>query len=230
MKAIINKEVPEKAIKRLNDFAEIITFESDGITYDAVSGHADVFMCQISNNVFVVAPNIPDKFLNKIDKHDIEVIKGHNLVGQKHPASVHYNALVTKNLLIHNLDICDHAILETCKEKKHIHVNQAYTRCNLISLNEDVFITSDKGIEKTLSNEGLNVEYFDPHEIVLPGFYYGFIGGTMGVVDKEVFIVGSLSSNKQGERLKHLIDNSGYTLHELYDGKWFDAGSIFFIK
>jgi hypothetical protein len=46
-------------------------------------------------------------------------------------------------------------LLKACEGLTPIHVNQGYTRCNLLALNENLFITSDKGICNSLLDHGL---------------------------------------------------------------------------
>ena len=61
-----------------------------------------------------------------------------------------------------------------------IHVKQGYTRCSLLPVDDRSFITSDAGIAKTLAEHDTDVLLIHPGHIHLPGFDYGFIGGTGG--------------------------------------------------
>lgn len=227
MIAIVNSQAPKKAIEKLSEFADVVEFNTHGITYEAISGHVDVFMCQISDKTIVAAPN---NYINYLSEKNIEIKKGDFKTGDAYPKTAHYNAVVTHNLLIHNLDICDPVIINECKNKHHINVKQAYTRCNLLPLGNDVFITSDKGIEKTLLSNNLKAHYVNPHGILLPGFMNGFIGGCMGIIEKRVFIVGELKSYADGYLLKELFNDYDFEIIELYEGPLFDVGSIFFIN
>jgi N-dimethylarginine dimethylaminohydrolase len=136
-----------------------------------------------------------------------------------------YNAVVTDDLLIHNLKITDQSILQVYSSRKAVHVNQGYTRCNLLPLNKG-FITSDRGIEKTLTSEGFNVLYVDPSPIVLKGHKHGFFPGCCGIMDDTVLICGSLNNHHQAEEIKEFIASNGMKVHELFDGKLTDIGSI----
>ena len=137
--------------------------------------------------------------------------------------------VVTDNLLIHNLLITEPVIKTKAGTRKQIHVNQGYTRCNLLPLPDDVFITSDKGIYTVLTKERLDVLYVNPDGILLDGFPNGFIGGVCGVKDDVVFIAGSLSAYKEGQRIRDFLALHDLTPIELYDGPLFDGGSILFI-
>jgi hypothetical protein len=122
----------------------------------------------------------------------------------------------------------DPEIVEAAGNREIIHVKQGYTRCNLIPLGNNRFITSDKGIEKTLLQYGLEVLYVDPDGILLPGFNHGFIGGTCGVWQNKLFFIGSLKYFPEGQKIKDFV--TGMEIIELYDGSLFDGGSILFIS
>jgi hypothetical protein len=136
---------------------------------------------------------------------------------------------VTDNLLIHNLAITDPKIIELAGKRKQIHVNQGYTRCNLLPLPDEKFIASDKGISTILTKEGFEVLYVNPDGILLEGFPNGFIGGVCGVRDNKVFIAGSLLLFKEGKKIRDFLSLQSLNIIELYDGPLCDGGSIIFI-
>ncbi|MBQ5688902.1 MAG: hypothetical protein IIV21_02970, partial [Bacteroidales bacterium] len=81
----------------------------------------------------------------------IKLTEGKKEVGKKYPETVPYNAVGIGNTLIHNLKHTDSTILSLYEN--HIHVNQGYTRCNLVALNENCFITSDEGIFNAVNGQ-----------------------------------------------------------------------------
>ncbi|MFK5856125.1 MAG: hypothetical protein QM503_08355 [Bacteroidota bacterium] len=228
MKIISNKNIPKEAKIQLESCGGVLYFETKGITYSAISGHPDVFMCLIVNEL-VIAPNTPVGFKDLLNNSNIKYTEGKKIVGNNYPKTAGYNAVVTENYLIHKLKITDTKILELCADKQAIHVNQAYTRCNLLPLKDDSFITSDKGIFDTLLSKNLNVLLVRQKDIILPGFDYGFFGGACGVYKDTVFIVGSLDRYNDGEKVRAFLLNMGYEIIELYDGPLFDCGSLFII-
>jgi hypothetical protein len=229
MQIIIDKRIPDSAKAALSRYGRLIEFESDGVVYDAVSGHPDIFLCQ-SGDGLIIAPNSPDAFINVMNESKIGFTFGNHSLGAKYPRTGHYNAVVTDRCLIHNLKITDAAIPESNRNKIHIHTNQAYTRCNLIALNNNHFITSDKGIEKALKRNRLNVLYVEPKGIELKGFKNGFFGGCCGVHDNKLFIIGSLKHYASGDFVREFTNDRAYTIIELYDGPLVDGGGIFFVK
>lgn len=228
MVILADNRLPEQAKSVLSESGKLIQMESSGIVYEAISGHPDIFFCQ-NGEAWIAAPNAPQIIIDNLIKHNQELHVGEKYLGRKYPETAYYNAVVTENLLIHNLKITDPEILKISAGKEKIHVEQGYTRCNLVPLNECGFITSDKGIETTLLKSGKNVLFVDSSEIILPGFKNGFFGGCCGVKEDLLFIAGSLRFIHNGDQIKTFADCCGFGIVELYDGPLIDGGGIFFL-
>jgi len=225
---IIDNRLPAEAKQKLSTFGNLIEFESSGIVYDAISGHPDIFLCD-TGSFLVAAPNTPQRYLDFFTKNNITYKTGYQKLGNKYPATSHYNAVVTENFLIHNLKYTDKAILEACEHKIHLHTNQAYTRCSLLGVGENNFITSDKNIEKVLLKAGLNVLFVNPEKILLKGFPHGFFGGCCGILQNKLIVAGNLKYYKPKDSIMEFLKTNNMELVELYDGKLVDAGGLFFI-
>jgi hypothetical protein len=239
MLIIIDHTMSPEAKRKLSSYGKLMELKTEGITYPAISAHPDIFFCQAPGQL-IVAPNLPQKYLDKLIQYRIAFAIGEFPVGSEYPASARYNAVATKNLLIHNFRHTDFMITRTFEDHTPVHVDQGYTRCNLLPLNDVHFITSDEGIYKVLmrchlpsenkSRCHLNVLYVAPAGIKLDGFPHGFFGGCCGVWEDKVFINGSLSHYAEGEKVKHYLDGLNYEIVELYDGRLADVGSILFVK
>lgn len=223
---LANKNIPKLALKQLSEYGKLILFQTGKITYEAISGHPDIFFCAIDNDL-VVAPNTPSALKNEFKTQKINYLEGSERVGFKYPETAKYNCVVTDHFLIGNTELIDKKILEQTKSRDIIHVNQGYTRCNLLPLPQNRFITSDKGIEKALIDKGLDVLYVNPKDIQLPGFDHGFIGGAMGIKANQVFVIGKIKYLDEQEQLLDFLKE--FELIELYDGPLFDGGSLIFI-
>lgn len=229
VRIIVNRDIPIEAISNLRKYGDILKFSSSGITYSAISNHPDIFIFQ-TNDGLIIAPNTPMKFKKELDGCEIAYTEGKTKVGDKYPHTSPYNAVVSRSYLIHNLNHTDPLIREYCSDKKSIHVNQAYTRCNLLPLNNDKFITSDKGIYNILSNNDIEVFYFNPESIILPEFTNGFFGGACGFYDNEIITIGNISDHhKDGNSLSEYLTQNSIAINELYAGPLFDGGSIFLV-
>ncbi len=223
-----DKRMPYEAQKKLQSIGNFIPFFTEGITYDAIAGHPDIFICPMDNRL-VVAPNLPLKYKLALQKEGVLYVEGNESVGNKYPETARFNAVVTKNYFIHNLKITDKVLLQQGDNKIHIDVHQGYTRCNLFPLPDESFITSDKGIFNTMTENGLTVLYVKPQEILLSGFPHGFIGGCLGGNQNSIFVIGRLSSHPEGKKILQFIKRKNLHLILLYDGPLFDGGSLLFL-
>jgi len=225
---IADKRLPLPAKNVLKSFGELQTLETSGFVYKSISGHPDIFMCRGAEGV-VVAPGMPEQLMGAIQHSGTSVFIGESNPGKTYPESARYNAVVTDEYIIHNLKITDPAIFKTFPGRKHLHVNQGYTRCNLLALDDSHFITSDHGIEKTLMAKGKIILFADPAPVKLKGQPYGFFPGCCGMMEKEVLISGSLKFHPQGEEISEFLVSAGFGYKELYEGALTDVGGIFVI-
>ncbi|HDO28010.1 MAG TPA: hypothetical protein ENH02_07830 [Bacteroidetes bacterium] len=226
MVIIADKKIPDEALYRLKPYEKIILIETKDITYSAISGHPDIFFCQ-ADDVLIISSNLPVPVIDELKTEQIRFVFAENKTGNTYPATAGLNAGVTPDFIIHNENYTDPVLKRLCSAKQFVHVNQGYTRCNLIPLKNNRFITSDKGIEKALKKHNLEVLYVDPKGILLPGFDHGFIGGTCGVFDDNIFFTGSLNRFPEGEKVRDFLDD--HNIIEVYDGPLFDGGSLIFV-
>ncbi len=224
----VDHRIPVEAKKKLSTYGELLEVKTEGIVYDAISGHPDIFFCQAGEKL-ITAPNTPRYLIDKLNEKKVPFVFGEQPLGGKYPDTAHYNAVVTDEYLIHNFRYVDMGITHALPDIELIHVNQGYCHCNLMALKENHFITSDEGIKKVLEQNDMDVLYVDPEGILLPGHKHGFFGGTCGVQGDKVFILGSLRNYAEGEKVSAYLGGLGYEIIELYDGALFDGGGIIFI-
>ena len=225
MPIIIDHRMPAAARDKLSRYGEIVEFRTDGITYPAISGHPDIFMCQAPGK-FIMAPNLPGQYLQYFREQNIPFITGEQPVGKEYPYTSPYNAVVTDRFLIHNFRHTDFTITRAFEDLTPVHVDQGYCRCNLLWLRDDYFITSDEGIFKVLKRFTEHLLPVRPAGILLEGFSHGFFGGCCGVWEDKVFLCGRLKLYNDGERVAKFVRDLGYEVIELYDGPLMDVGGI----
>jgi hypothetical protein len=225
---IVDKKIPREAKDKLSVSGTVLDLETNGIVYPAVSGHPDIFFCKTPQKL-VISPSLPEKYVQDLEKHNVSYIPGSRASGIRHPASSYYNAAVSDRYLIHRLEYTDPVILQNCHTLKKIAVKQAYTRCNLLLLKDDHYLTSDPGIHKNLQQAGLAGIFVSTEGILLPGFPNGFIGGAMGVKNNIIYVTGSLSYFPEGAVVRKFLEDLNYGINELYEGPLFDGGGILFL-
>jgi len=226
---IIDKKIPGAAKEKLKEFGSLIELQTSGITYDAISGHPDIFFHNAGDQL-IVAPNTPEQYIQELKENGVSMIFGEQPVGEKYPTSSAYNAVSTQDLLIHNFRNTDSVITRLGEDLDFVHVDQGYARCNILPLDDNHFITSDDKVKKVLDRFNKESIYVDPEGILLEGFKHGFFGGCCGIHDQKVFIIGSLKHLPAGEMVRDYLSSLQYEIIELYDGQLFDGGSILFIE
>ncbi len=229
MFAIIDSRSSKQAISKLKEYIDdIFIFQTIGITGNSISGHPDIFIYQDKNQL-VVAPNAPVELFVFLEIHNINYLKGESVVGHELKNTVQYNCLSTSKFLFHKSGYTDSAILEINKAKEFIPLPQAYTRCSLVHLCEDNYMTSDRGIEKALLVRGLTCFYFNPEQITIRNHNYGFIGGTVGIWDNKIFFNGNIELHADGQRLREYLINLDFDIVKLSDEYLYDGGCILFV-
>ena len=143
---IADSRMPEEAKKNLKKLGDVLFLNPTEITYKSISAHPDIFFFQTEDGL-IYAPNAPKRIVKELKKRKIKLTEGKKEVGKKYPETVPYNAVGIGYTLIHNLKHTDSTILSLYEN--HIHVNQGYTRCNLVALNENCFITSMEDYKTT---------------------------------------------------------------------------------
>lgn len=229
MLIIIDGRLPATVAQNLSRFGDVFEMESSGIVYDSISGHPDIFLFQ-KDNLVIVAPNAPKTLIEELKKYRIPFLRGKEKLGTKFPQTSWYNAVCNSKYFIHRQQHSSNSILRQTTDKQFLPVPQAYTRCNLLPLPDGSFITSDKGIEKSLKQYELEVYYFDSQDIILNGQEHGFLGGALGLFHNEIFVIGNLNHYSEGKKLKELFNNKSLKYHELYNGPLIDGGGIFFLE
>ncbi|PKP22618.1 MAG: hypothetical protein CVU06_09305 [Bacteroidetes bacterium HGW-Bacteroidetes-22] len=228
MLIICDHRLPASMRPALEAMGEVVWFHGPDV-YNAISGHPDIFVCLLPEQL-VVAPNMPQEVLRKFNQHKIAFVIGEKPAGNSYPESARFNALAAHGLFIHNLSHTDPVLLKETGTLKPVHVRQGYVRCNLLSLPDGSFITSDSGILKTLSCTGSEIYYFNPEEIRLDGFGYGFLGGTAGWNGSTLVFAGHPRHLKEGGQLMELLHKKNISWVSLSDEPLWDAGGLFFLE
>ncbi|RXP60883.1 hypothetical protein EC396_04310 [Lutibacter sp. HS1-25] len=229
MYAIIDKRTPLEVKKNLEKYVDdIFEFSSEDITYNAISGHPDIFMFQDANKL-IIAPNTTKELINFLDKKAVNYTFGTNPVGKNIDNSVLYNCLSTKKYFFCKKGKPDISIQKWCSLKQLVNIPQSYARCSMFTL-DDTIITSDNGIVKALKKAEIAYFYFDPSEIRIIDHKNGFIGGTMGMIDNKVLFLGNILKHKDGKALDKYIATLKKETICLGNDYLYDGGGLFFVS
>lgn len=229
MHILVDARMSVAAKSALTPYGEIIELSTKDITYEAISGHPDIFFCP-SPNGLIVAPNTPEYFLDILRKKNLQTTKGVLPVGSKYPETARYNTLVASNFIIQNPEISDGSIRQLHPKQKVIAVKQGYVRCNTLLLANETFLTSDKGIENKLNAMKLKVLFINPTCIRLSGFEHGFFGGICGVSGHKLFVNGGLNHFAEENQIRQFVASAEMEIIELTSAQPLDVGTIMFLE
>jgi hypothetical protein len=197
--------------------------------YDAINGHPDIVVFHIGDNKLVVAPNVFDMLKPVLVKKGFALTKGETWLKRNYPENIAYNVLRVGSFAFHNTKYTDKVILEELKKEyiEVIHVNQGYTKCSTCIVDENSIITSDYMIAKTAEKYGIESLLIKSGGIVLEGLNYGFIGGSSGLLSKNIMaFTGSLDKIQDNYKIVDFLNSKGIEVKILSTKQIFDIGSI----
>ena len=124
--------------------------------------------------------------------------------GKNYPENILLNCLYHNNKLYGKLSATDSSVREYCRENniETVNVNQGYTRCSTLVVNDKAVITADKSIEKGMKNNGVEVLLISAGNIVLEGFDYGFIGGASFSDNNTIYFFGDITKHPDYNKIK----------------------------
>ena len=222
----------ERAFARLG--VDIIrSFKHPGVQ-EAVSWHPDIFLHHAGGNMMVYAPDTHPSLLQTLAGHGFALVRGETALSSVYPADIAYNVARVGRFYFHNLKHTD-PVLEGILRKQGIeavNVKQGYTKCSVSVVDENSIITSDKGIALAAGKKGLDVLLLEAGQnITLPGFEYGFIGGSTGLLGKRVWAVCGDAGKLASYPLIHdFLNKKNIVIVSLSEMPVADVGSILPLK
>jgi len=226
----------EKTIQKMRELAVFegnICFEVplNGDVDSKLADHTDLSIF-VSDAIYV-APSIYMPFLNHwnalLEIPNFEVVCGTKHLKNDYPHDIAYNAVQMKHHFFHKLAHTEPKILEAIKGNR-INVKQGYTRCSTLMLTNEAVITEDIALAQIYRNYGYDVLTIEKGYVTLPGYKYGFFGGTGGVVDNLLVLNGSLKHHPDCDTIKGFVNRYDMHIIELHDGPLLDCGSILFLN
>ncbi len=181
---------------------QIVKIKASKSTYQAIAKHPDIFAFSLGEKL-IIAPEVTKYFDENLKDF---LLWGKSEIKREYPGNICYNVARVGSFAIHNTKYTDPMIKEKL-DCQWIHVNQGYTKCNTLIVNEDSLITSDKSIYKATINKGLNCLLIRPGDIVLKGLDYGFIGGASVKVNDEIIFYGDIRKHPDYPQIKEFIEN-----------------------
>ncbi|MCX7922296.1 MAG: hypothetical protein N3B21_09840 [Clostridia bacterium] len=223
----ISSKVEESLIKHGVNIIKTLKYP---LIYDAISQHPDIMLHHVQDKRIIYAPGTSADLLNQLKAYGFELIRGETVLSAKYPGNVAYNVLRIGRLAFHNTKYTD-SVLKSELYKidvEIVDVKQGYSKCAVSIVNENSIITADVGIARTAERKGIDVLLIEPEaNILLPGLNNGFIGGSTGLIDENLWaITGSIETLKSAEKIKDFLGKKNIKIAELSDEAIIDIGTI----
>lgn len=238
MDFIKKPNLPDKQVKYvITDYRiskdSLITLEKLGIKailscsvttlYDAVAGHPDMIIHHLGGNKFITAPETNEHFSRLLP--DADVIKGIKSLNGKYPDDIVYNSAALGNFVFCRADYTAPEILSSYKNI--LNVKQGYAKCSICIVSENSIITSDENIYRTSVMHGIDALRIREGYIHLNGLPYGFIGGSTGLISKNLLAVnGNIKTHPDCDLMQDFCKQYGVDIISLNKGEIEDVGSI----
>ena len=157
--------------------------------------HADMQLLRIKNTVFTLKDCIRQP-------------------GSSYPDNVLLNGLFLDGKLYGKMSAIDPIVLDYCSAEQIpvINVNQGYTRCSTLIINEHAAITADSSIANALKYNGVEVLQISPGHILLEGYDYGFIGGAGFCDGESVIFFGDISRHPDYQLIRTFCEKQHRTI------------------
>ena len=219
---------------------ELIENEFNLNTYDEISSHPDIYYLKVGDTVF----SAPEKK----GKVPFNTVNSVTEIGDKYPEDVPYNVLIVGNNAIHNFKYTDNVVKFYLQGHGYnlIDVEQGYSNCSTVVLNDSSCITCDIGIAKALIDNGIDTLYVSEPDIKLKrrtntifekqsqmsfenSSMQGFIGGACAVIDNTFIIFGDIKNLVNGEKIRKFVEKKGLNLHYFEGLDVVDYGGVLLV-
>ena len=211
---IIDERIRKIEYDYLSKYFNIIKLPLSEDVYDEISGHSDIFYCNINNKI-ICAPNA--KYINE------NFIKGNETVKEKYPEDIIYNVCQIGDSVIGS-KYADSSI------KVDVLVKQGYTKCSIAVTSDKSCITSDEKIAEILNEIGIDVLYIKEENINLldrngkKSSKKGFIGGASLIFDNKFVLFGDINNLKSKDLIINHIKKYNLELIDFKDIEIIDYG------
>lgn len=231
MNIIFLSEIADRAfIDYMKTRGTVILVPKDDRFDNRISSHPDLVISIIDDTI-IIDENAHINIYKQLDVLGLPYVVGNSRLAAVYPQDIAYNAVMTKDFLIHNLDYTNSLLFMHSKNtlKKLIRVKQGYTKCSTVVVDDDTIITSDQGIYNA-AKAFMNILLIHPGHVFLEGYDFGFLGGASASFEDTVVFHGDLSKHPDYLKIVSFIEAAHKKLHYFKEFPLTDIGSILIFK
>lgn len=234
---ILDSRTPKKAKEKLLLLGyKLIELPPSRHLPEGISAHSDSLICKLGREIITFVDYCDEAAYVFSDIREyaphLSIFFSSDAPRKVYPSDAKYNALIMGKRLFARLE----SLSETIKDKaiksgyELINVKQGYPACATLVLDDTHAITSDRGLCKTLCENGIEVTLIETGSIALPPYEYGFIGGAAGVCDGNVYFVGDYKTHPSAAAIEEAVKSVGLKPISLTDGLLTDVGGLLFLN
>lgn len=235
MLAIIDCRLPENCKNSLTERGfELIPLPPFPKLPVPVASHPDMLIF-ISDGVLITHKDYYDIAKQEIDRiaaaGKLNILLSDEEISDTYPRDILFNAAQVGNfVLCLESKISKHIrTLAAETDRKTFNVNQGYTKCSTVIVDNNAIITSDRSVALAARENGIDLLFVRPGYVTLPGYDTGFIGGTSGRCGDKIYFCGNIDTHPDAAAIKAFCAAHCRTAVSLSTTPLFDAGTIFFI-
>ncbi len=229
------RKVEKEYIKSLG--YEIIENGFNLNTYDEIASHVDIYYLKVGDMVF----SSPEKK----GLTPFNTVSCTTPIGKNYPEDVPYNVCVVGKNAIHNFKHTDNIVKFYLERHGYnlVNVEQGYSNCSTVVLDDNSCITSDIGIAKALMDQGVDTLFVTEPDIKLKrrtnkifidesrmsfedSDMQGFIGGAMTRLGDTVIVFGDIENLVNGNKIRKFVEKKGLKLHSFEGLDVVDYGGV----
>ncbi len=190
-------------MKLLSEYAAVRRLPPYEALAAPVASHPDMLMVRFPGRIFVWNEYYKANSRLFSDLED-EIIPVSGRPGSSYPSNIGLNVLpLARGKLCFGLErhtapeIKEHV----AASGRFVSVNQGYTHCSALKLDEKIIMTADPSIAAAARLNGILLVEIEPGNIRLDGYDTGFIGGAGGVVGDKLVLFGDVKRHPDGARI-----------------------------
>ena len=213
-------------IEAMQTRGSVILIPKDDRFDSRIASHPDLIISIVDGSI-VIDEQAHQSIFQQLEKLGIPYITGNAHLTVAYPGDIAYNAVITKNLLIHKTEHTCPLILSHCNNtnKMLLPVRQGYTKCSTVVVSEDALITSDPSIYQA-GKEVMKVLFVQPGSVSLPGYDSGFLGGASGLLGDTVVFHGDISQHPDFQQIADFVEEAQIKLLYFEEFPLTDIGSV----
>lgn len=227
VKTVIVSGIHNKIIDYLNNNnISVIKSEKLSRIDKPVQYHTDMQAIHLGNDKFLVEKNCIS-LQKELTNIGAKIILSDKSLAYNYPNDIALNALIINKYVIGNIKYLDFNITNLSKNGYTlINTKQGYSRCSTAIINNNAVITADKSILKSLKNS-LDILLIENGDIKLNGYNYGFIGGSCGLIDKDILLFfGNIKEHRNYNKIKSFARNNGIYIEQTGNYMLEDIGGM----